>query len=333
MAEEEVPFEQEVISSLYGRMQQDMMARYGDAATSLTGVHKNLMMDAPEGNMADILGKQAGALGEAESTIGNMQRPGKGSSRGARAAAVEQGVQDKMRALGLLDQAVSEGDTASTRMVAEYVDPLTGELVDAKTMGDASPGALSRASQAAIESAEGLSSFASLFDGTHFDTSKGELSQGLQNTAANLGLDLDQGTPVRTPKESFWAAAFGENAADMKASYDKGRIDFDSMMNNLEASHRNMQGQGREIARRSIYDEVNLRRQAAMDQANAFNAQESYAQGEAQAMSEAAARKQQEIRTSIQTDKQNLARQGHGEVGDGGRKARLDYGTTGIRPI
>ena len=85
---------------------------------------------------AEGLAEQAGLIEDAKETLSRIETNGLYDSKASYAAAVERGIRDKMKAMNMLDDA-AEANTYDPN-VAEFVDPATGEIVNAKTYYDSS---------------------------------------------------------------------------------------------------------------------------------------------------------------------------------------------------
>lgn len=310
MAEEE-RFEVAAINSWYKRMQMDSQARFTNAVEGLGGQYKNRLSEAPAGNVADTMGKQASSLEGAGEILGSIERQGRYDSRGAHAAAIERGIQDKMKAMNMLGKVREQGDAQATPMMAEFVDVLTGDVVNAEQF--LTPGATQNIS------------------GRNEIDARLRDAAGGPNEFTSLFTDHMSGTK---PKDSFWNAAFGDIGGDMKSSYEAGNIDFDNMYREMSGALRGANNTGERTARESLFAEQSMRAEAAQAQKESFQMQEGLAQQKVDALSAEAARGQQEIKQSIIKDKQSLARQSHGEINDGAKKkARIDYNAGGSRPV
>ena len=303
MAEEPERFETAALKSLYKRMSDHHLARGNSVVQRLTGVHENKLSAIPEDSMAELLGRQAGGLTKADEILGGISGENRFSSRGEHAAAVERGIQDKMRAMGMLDEAM--GNTpGATPMMADYVDPVTGEVVNADTFDSSSALAVDRANRQAFEDA----------------------GAGIEDPFGYLSRDLNQDT--------FWEDAFGaETGAQMRASADAGIIDPYEVFGGLKNFQNKMTNQVRDMSLQAITDERTLRAEAARAQAESFQNQEAQAQLKSDALAAEAAKGKQAIQKSIEEDKQNLARQSHGSIGGGQKKTRIDYGGGSSRPV
>ncbi len=297
----EPSFEGEAIKSLYSKMSQHHLARGDSVIQQLTGIHSNKLSSSPMDNMADVLGQQASGLTEADSILGGLNNKKRFSSRGEHAAHVERGIQDKMKAMGMLDRATNVSE-AGAPMMADYVDPVTGEVVNADTFDQVGANALGRANEQAFQAAD------------------------IDNPFSYLDRDLNEDT--------FWEDAFGAEAgAAMRESANKGIIDAAEVFGGLKNFQNTMNRDVKEMSMSAINDERVLRAEAARAQAESFNNQEAVARNKSDALAAEAAKSKINIRKSITEDKQNLARQSHGGIDDGPKKARIDYGSDSNRPI
>jgi len=325
MAEEPIKFEQQALSDLYGRIQQESMGRWGDIIKTTTGRHADLESYTPEGTVADTLGEQAAGLTAADEALASFSLSRKGASRGEQAANIERGIQSKLKAMGMLDDAIAADDGIEAVMTPDYVDPVTGERVNADSLDQVSSNAMNRFQRDAIDSRNAGNLGADLLGGLSY------VDGEEWNISGHSGTHK-----VLTASDSFWGDAFGEAGADMKKSHEDGILDLQSVYTQIAGLNRNLERQGKETATQALNDERKLRQENALATAESFKTSESLAQTKKSDLAAAAMQSKSDLNKSITKDKQTLARQSHGDVNDNrAKKTRIDYGNTGggSRPV
>ena len=315
MADPNQSFEAAAIQNLYRKLQSNTLDRYSAATDKWTKSYGAGIVDTGT-DVTEGMRRQSQLLTDAESVLGDIETRGKYDSHASYAASVEKGIQEKMRAMNMLDQASEE--VTYDPMVAEFVDPLTGETVDAKTYDMSSKSARRRKLQS------------DLWDANTFNSSDWEamnIAQYGNHKWGDYNRETGQRDTLNTQAEieQAYTDLFGEGGKRMKAAVDAGKVDFYSVYQNArnivnEATHA-----GYDSALANIESEYQTRAQNAIETADAMNTQSSLA---AQSPPSLRPRLKPRDAQSIQTDKQNLARQSAGSIG-GKRKARIDYGGSG----
>ena len=331
MAEEEERFEVRAMNDLYGRVQSAAIDKSAGAIQRLTGMNKNEEF-TPENSVADKLGKQADSLTAADDTLGQIDRSNRYSSRGQRAAQVERGIKDKMRAIGMLDKTIDVGESVTDKAVAEYVDPLTGQTVRAD--GELGDHIVDRAKWEAVNDSlqENLSGYENL--SSMIEYRRGEEMGWVPSWDAKAGKMVHKRERMMELKaqDGFWEKAYGTAGVDMQQSYKDGQIDLAGLKNGLQTVERNANRLTLNSTSQAVDEEFTLRQDNALKTADTFNTQESLATAKADELSSEAQRSKTALRTSIKKDKQNLARQNDGGVSDE-KKTRIDYGSDNSRPV
>ena len=289
--DKEQSIEEAAIQSLYRRIQTETLDR-ASAQVTKWGQGEGVANTDPTNTAESELTKQAGSLQAANRELEAIEMGGQYDSQASYSAAVEKGIQTKMKAMNMLDQA---GEYDVTPMTAAYVDPVTGETVQSADAADfTSSAAFNRAADAQLAAGR--------------DSKWEALSYGNRADRENKGTREDRGVT-----KDWYLQTFGEETG--QEIYDRNKIDAQSVQKEMQKVVYQSREAGEAMARQQLEDEYEMRMSAADAQAAAYNTQQSYSAEKAKGLANEAADAQQEIRSSIESDKQSLARQGSGGSG------------------
>lgn len=312
MADKDMGIEQAAIGSLYKKQQARQMAVYTQVGDKYA---KGVKQGVQEGGATAYEGleRQASLLQDANTALSQIEQGERYDSEASFAAAQERGIRKKMKALNMLDQASEE--VVYDPMVAEFIDPVTGERVDSESFDYASDRALQNSMRNDIREAQ--------------------RSAGIDDdirTATAIANLKDKNDPRAT---GYFESVFGKNAADMQKTWSEGRLDMFSVASELTNVRNNAYRAGNEQLKDIHKTEYESRQAGSLANASAYNTQQSYAQQKGAEQSSEAADAKTKIRQSINEDQQNLARRSAGATGGGKRKARIDYGgsSDSSRPV
>lgn len=319
MADQDQSHESAILGSLYKRTQQQMLSAWGGTTDKYTKGERAEMMEGGR-SAATGLERQARLLNEANASLEGIEQGGRYDSESSFAAAAERGIQKKMKALGMLEDA--SDDIQYDPMVAEFVDPLTGERIDAESFDFASDRALQEAMSQDLKNAS--------------YTNDADL-RALEDIArTQAGDDHWRGkSQVTEQSKAQFDQVFGENSQTMQDAWSSGRLNMREVTNQLSQVRNAANAAGRGMLKAGTEDEYAQRQANALAQADSYNTAQSFAQQKGEAQIAETADAKAGLRESIQEDKQNLARRSAGRTGSGTRKTRIDYGgdSSGSRPV
>jgi hypothetical protein len=256
-----------------------------------------------------------------------MKRSGKYDSQASYAASVSRGIDKKMRSMGMLDDVRSAADAVGTPMTADYIDPVTGEKV---TVGDAQSHDDKQITRDAYNEVANQAND-SFREGTEYlnrGSAKHWNKKTERKTMRISGKEHRIDHVTYEPKDAFWEDAYGASGKGMQQSYNDGKIDMHQLTGAMSRSVQGQASQGNASLRNSMADERTLREENAVESAKLYNDQEAQAQGKKDALAGEAASAQQDIKRSIQQDKQTLNRANDGAISDSTpKRARVDYGS------
>ena len=328
MADEEQTHEQGILGSFYKKWQATSMDAFQQVNDKYTKNNKQELQEGSGKNVSESLSRQAGFLRDANESLEGVGGEQRFDSESSYAAATERGIQKKMKALGMLDQATEE--IGYDPMVAEFKDPVTGETVDADSFDYNSDRALKDSIRNDIRGAQNANfSQASSVN----RIIRGQRSSIGQDNSYNHRNGYSELTD--SVKNDFTNLFGEENGEHMSGLWKEGRFDMVSLSTQLREIQNttNSTAWGMTDAIKGGYND---RAQSAIDHADDYNTTQNYAKQEGDKQSSEAADAKSEIRQSINSDKQNLARRSAGDVGGGTRKARINYDDTnggGSRPV
>ncbi len=309
----EQSLEAAAVQNMYRRVQSQTLDAYSAVTDKYTKSNKERLGEGGA-SAASSLERQGDNLTAAEDILGGIKTHGIYDSEASFAASREKGIQDKMRALGMLEAAQEE--VTYDPMVAEFIDPLTGEQVTADSFEYSSRDAQGRAFQSDLDAA-------------------GRTTQA-DTDALRLLSDSywERGDVSKDQEMQALGQLFGEQAGDMHKSWKQGKIDIDGVWGGLESIQADARRGMADTSMTSVREEYDQRASNAKDHATSYNTQQSLAQQQGDKQSSAAAEAASDLKQSINEDRQNLARRGAGGVVSGSRKARIDYGNGGSsRPV
>ncbi len=123
------------LQNYYSKIQDTALAGFGSLEDGWTKTHEGRVIENGM-SAAEGLAEQAGLIEDAKETLARIETNGLYDSKASYAASVERGIRDKMKAMNMLDDAAKA--TSYDPTVAEFVDPATGEVVNARTYYDSS---------------------------------------------------------------------------------------------------------------------------------------------------------------------------------------------------
>lgn len=125
----------EALQNYYTKIQDTALEGFSSLEAGWTKAHEGRVIENGM-SAAEGLAEQAGLIEDAKETLSRIKTNGLYDSKASYAAAVERGIRNKMKAMNMLDDA-AEANTYDPN-VAEFVDPATGEVVNARTYYDSS---------------------------------------------------------------------------------------------------------------------------------------------------------------------------------------------------
>ena len=314
---DDITVAQAALGSLFGKQQDRSMAAFTEVGNKYANGKDNVVQEGGV-TAAEGLNRQAKLLGEVNDALSGIQQDGVYDSEASFAAAQQQGIKKKMKALNMIDQA--EEDVVYDPMVAEFIDPVTGERVSADSFDYNSDQALRRSiKNDLVQSEIEYETYAFAKDARYIADKQAKHQQPNQHNGE---------------VEKRFEKLFGESGEELYGNWRNGRFDMYEVTNSLTNINNASRKAGYDSVKGIAKTEYEARQDGSIANADAYNTAQQYAQEKGNDQSNKAADAKAGLRQSITKDKQNLARRSAGSTG-GKRKARIDYGDSGgsSRPV
>ncbi len=290
MADYSTEYISEVMAQSYDRMQNEMMAKATGTTDKGQQDNPNEILTPTESSAAQELTEQAGQVEEASGLINDaMDYGGQYDSYSKYSAMTQKGMSDKMKALGMLDDAREDVDIQMH--VAEFVDPITGETVNANNQDYVTDEAYQNSLDNMVHSGS--------------TNVQWESSYAKYN---NLNDDPDRAGNANKYNEAIYSEFFVDPEA-MQYANDNDMIDTDRVIQDMNDIYTKSSASTAEYLRESATAERDMRQKQALDSTDAYNAQQTASQDIANKNNADIAKSQTDIKNSINQDKQNLASQ------------------------
>lgn len=295
MAEYSTDYIAEIMAQSRSRMQQTGIARIDETLAKYGHENKSELSTPEESSAAAELVQQASQVSKAGSLVDEALAAGREyDSFSQYSAATQRGMQKKMRALGMLDDA--REDVNIQQHVAEYVDPLTGETVGANNLEYASSAAYARAKTQAKAEAGTDSRWEELY-------SQAAGPSGVANF--NLRQKTEEG---KAALDAIYQEYFTDTDA-INYGRDNYELDEFRAIKEMNDVYRSTKGTAYNYTGETIDTERQMRIDQAQGATDAYNAQQAQTQSIADKNNADIVASQDELKRSIREDQQNLASQ------------------------
>jgi len=310
MAEDEYSLDyiSEVMGKSYGRVADNLLNTGKAASTKTRKEHRNELLTPEDSSAAVELTDQADTVRKASSVLTDATgAQGAYDSYSKYSAVTQQGMTKKMQALGMLDDAREDVDIQMH--VAEFVDPITGEKVNAKNMDYVSDKAYQGIIDKRVnESARNLDWEADYAD---YEIERAE-TQRIAKEGNGLGGKGFWGGEFWNPNQQASKKIMEKHWTDNEAmgwAWKKGKIETDRVITDMNKIYQTTSTAAQQQIRDTAANERDVRRQQALGSTEAYNSQQAASQDIANTNNAQIVDAQDDIKRSLNQDKQNLASQ------------------------
>ena len=287
----------EVMASSRSRMQQSQMAQMNATMAEYGRENKSELFTPEDSSAAVELGQQAVKVAEAGSLVEEALAAGQEyDSYSKSSAATQAGMQKKMKALGMLDDARQDVDIQSH--VAEYVDPLTGETVGANNLEYATTSAYAGARQQAQERA-GVDQ---RWEELHTAATGG---RGMGSANFNIQQETEAG---KSALDAIYQEYFTDTDA-MNYGRDNYELDEYRALTEMNDIYNSTKSSAYQFTGEQLDAERQMRIDQAQGSTDAYNMQQQQSQLIADKNNAEIVANQDDLKKSIRKDQQNLASQ------------------------
>jgi hypothetical protein len=317
MAEYSTDYISGVMAQSYDRMQKQGMAQAESKGAAHAQNNKGELLTPAESSAATELTEQAATVTEAGAVIDDaLATGGEYDSYAKMSAMTQKGMKDKMKALGMLDDARDDVDIQMH--VAEYVDPVTGETVNANNLEYAT-------SDAYLDAQSSLASQGS----TNHEWEQAYTSYSTQEQARAGGQSTD--AKLTASQDALFDEYFVDSDA-MKWAAKEGTIDTARVVSDMNSMYESTKQGTSDMINSSLDAEREMRVKQANDSTDSYNAQQTASQDIANKNNADIAASQTDLKNSINQDKQNLASQSS-SMGTGSSQTKIQDTVADTRPV